>query len=113
MIELKRKAFCKFKKSKTNESKNYYLQIKNIVNITVKAEKKAYYSMDINNLDRENNAGSLWNKIASWKLVNKKSKVVPAHLRNADSINNAFLDSIPQSNVDHKVVDDFLSMPYG
>ena len=113
MIELKHKAFCKFKKTKSNDSKNYYLQIKNIVNITVKAEKKAFYSMDINSVRHENNTGSLWDKIASWKLVNKKSKVVPPDLRKPDSINNSFLDNIPQSNVDPKVVDDFLGMTFG
>lgn len=104
MIELKRKAFCKFKNLGTMESKNYYLQLKHYVNFAVRMEKKTYFTMEIEKCKGANKSKQLWKKMSNWKIVNKSPNSIPEHLNNPNLINNYFLDNIPPLNVDSTVI---------
>ena len=71
MIQLKRRAYKKYTKSKNVVDKQYYLDLKNYVGQAIKQEKNAYmkYYLQLN----KNNPRALWNKLSEWGIKYKKN----------------------------------------
>lgn len=103
MIKLKDKAFLKYKTLKTEGSKLYYCELKNMVSAAIKQEKAAYYSYMFNNINKDSK--SLWNKINRLKLSNKSAIQIPHDISDVNLINNHFINSVPHYQVSPETID--------
>lgn len=108
MIELKHKAFSKFKALKSLESKQYYLQLKNYVTRAVKAEKKAYFSIELGKCKGTNKSKQIWDKMSKLNITPNENKYNLNDFKDPDEMNDYFLDNVPQTRVEPEVLDYFL-----
>lgn len=106
MIKLKNKAFRKYKSLKTDVSKQYYCELKNIVSTAIKHEKSAYYSYMFKNSNMDSK--TLWKKINNLKLKNKSAIQIPSDFSDADVINNHFINSVPQYQPSPEMIRDLI-----
>ena len=99
MIRLKNKAYSKYMKNKTNDSWEFYKQIKNQTNIAVRQEKKHYLQYTIEN--NKSDSKVFWKKLNELSILSKnKSNNIPNNLNNPNEINKYFLsvNSIPSTD---------------
>lgn len=93
MIKIKNKAFAKYKKFKTTETWNEYKNLRNLVNFSVKMEKKAYLQHKFKTDPKE-----FW-KTLKYLNINQNVNYSSSIIGDPDTFNNFFLDSVPQTNV--------------
>lgn len=97
IMNLRDKALKKYKKFKNNAFWVEYKNLKNYVNIAVKAEKRAYLQFQIEN----NNYNSLWRDLSDLSIYTKNTKKeVPEHLSDVNRINHYFVTSNITNNPD-------------
>jgi hypothetical protein len=99
MIKLRDKAHEKFKLFKSVSHKNYYKQLKVIVNIAIRNEKTAYFNQHINRHLRSPKL--LWKNIKKTVVdFNKKNIELPFDLCNPNKISEHFLNIPGGAEVD-------------
>lgn len=108
MIKLKNKAHKKYLKTKSLTHKNYYIDLKNYVNLAIKREKIAY--MEYTYKKSKNNQKNLWQNLRSWGVHNPCTKNIagiPDGLKDPDQINNYFVNVAGETNIDHEYLNYF------
>lgn len=91
MMELRDSAHTKYRKSKLDSHKNYYKDLKHMVNICIFCEKKAFFDTHINKY--ANNSTVLWRNLKKTVLPNfKDTSDLPEHLCDPNKINEHFLN---------------------
>lgn len=93
MIKLRNKAKLKFKKSKSTAHWDEYKQLRNLTEVSIKNEKKAYFNYKLNT----RNSKVVWKELSGLN-IKKRSPALPACLRDPNVINNYFIESIPSSS---------------
>lgn len=90
IIKLKRNAFNKFKRTKNEVDKNYYLDLKNYLSIAIKNEKKAYMQFELKKLS--NDSKKMWLRFRQWGVCNKGNMDLPNHLKDLNELVKAASD---------------------
>ena len=92
LINLKRKALVKFKKTKNEQHWKDYKDIKNFTNKAIVREKKAYLRQQ-----SQMNGKSVWNAFEKLHIYkkNKNNFEIPAHISDVNLINQHFISSVP------------------
>lgn len=70
-----------------------YKDLRNIVTVAVKREKKAYYNHTLNNA---HTSKSTWRLLKSLNFSKSASNVIPDNLADVNLINDYFVDSVPK-----------------
>ncbi|KAJ8728958.1 hypothetical protein PYW07_006654 [Mythimna separata] len=96
MMTLRDKALTAYRKSKNEQKKKYYKQLKTLVESSLYHEKVAYFRYNINN--KIKNPKLLWMNIKSTFAPAKQRQDLPPHFRDPDLINNTFLN-VPGNSV--------------
>lgn len=105
--KIKRKAWLRYKKTRSAIHRQYFCEIRNYYNNAVIQERIAFYSFHINNT--KNNPKQMWTNLKSWGVVKENIPPnLPEILCNADDINNYFMDSIPNLKSSEQHNDTFL-----
>jgi hypothetical protein len=96
MMKLRDKALVNTHRNKTDASKEYYKNLKNLTTAAIEREKIAFFNTSINNmLDKP---VTLWNNIKKIVIPNNTKTInLPDHLNNPDNINDYFLE-LPPTN---------------
>lgn len=106
MINLREKAFTKYKQTRSENDFNAYKNLRNYVTGAIRREKQAYLSHALKNKDSK----TTWNTLRTLDIVNKKScHELPDNLKNVDDINLHFNNIIPPvpSNNQLKLLDKY------
>ena len=82
----KLKALQKYKRERTDDSRNRYKQLRNQTVSLVRRAKKQY----LENICAENNSFKTWNTLRDLNVRTNKNHCLPSHLSNPDNINNYF-----------------------
>ncbi|KAF9815861.1 hypothetical protein SFRURICE_009759 [Spodoptera frugiperda] len=91
MMKLRDKAYKEFRNNNTLvHKKQYYIDLKTLVNKSIYFEKVAYFKCNINN--NISHPKLLWKNLKSTLLPQKCYTELPTHLRVPDRINNHFLN---------------------
>ncbi|KAF9803255.1 hypothetical protein SFRURICE_007101 [Spodoptera frugiperda] len=91
MMKLRDKAHKEFRnKSTLVHKKQYYVDLKNLVNKSIYFEKVAYFKSNINN--NISHPKLLWKNLKSTLLPQKCCAELPTHLKDPDRINSHFLN---------------------
>lgn len=99
IYKLRQEAFDKYKKDKTDTSKEYYKDLKSLANSSLFNEKKAYFDYHINSISH--NSKDLWKNLKNNILPNSNDNdILPDHLSNPNDINENFLN-VPAANTIH------------
>lgn len=94
MMELRDKAYNRFKKSKSLAHWQYYKTLRNYTKQAIKREKKTY----IDTVLKEKNSKRTWNTLRHLHiLTDRKNFELPPNLNNLNAINDHFV-STPQLN---------------
>ncbi|KAG7309940.1 hypothetical protein JYU34_004455 [Plutella xylostella] len=97
MMFLRNEAFNRFKNTKLDSHKDYYLDLKRLVNSALHNEKRAYYETFINK--NSNNSATLWKNLKNTVLRSHKDTDLPSHFNDPDAINKHFLDLPCKENI--------------
>lgn len=96
MISLKEKALKKYKTTKSVIHLQYYKDLRNFTNQSIKREKKAYFEYKIKN----SSSKEKWQFFKHNNLVHSnKKKDLPSHLKKPNEVNSYFADSVPNATV--------------
>ncbi|KAJ8714774.1 hypothetical protein PYW07_002999 [Mythimna separata] len=90
MMTLRDKALTVYRKTKNEQKKIYYKQLKSLVDSSIYNEKVAYFKHNINN--NVKNPKLLWKNIKSTFVPSKQRQDLPSHFKSPDLINNTFLN---------------------
>lgn len=83
---------------------HYYKQLRNATNHALNREKLAYFNYIATNKDSK----SLWGELKTLNLFSRsRSHQIPRHLSNPSVINDYFIDSVPQHDIDKTYVYDY------
>lgn len=105
MMELRNAAHNKFKASKLDSDKKQYKMLKNLANIALNSEERAYFVKNINNNSK--NSKKLWAYLKRDILPDfQANSELPAYFDNPDDINDHF-QNIPGDNATNNVVRSF------
>ncbi|KAG5880135.1 hypothetical protein JTB14_002155 [Gonioctena quinquepunctata] len=79
-----------------------YEELRNIINVAVEREKKAYYQSKFVNTEYS----KMWTTIKSLNLTSnsKSDHIIPDKLADVDELNNHFVNSIPKLTADQVVI---------
>lgn len=106
MINLKDKAYKKYRKTKSDPEYQYYKDLRNYVTLAIKNEKLAYFNHKFNL--HKNDPKKLWKLFAVNNIHNKPMNEISPELLVADTINNFFSHSINYPDIKQDVVNKFL-----
>lgn len=95
LMNLRDKAKTKYRSSHRPAHWEYYKQLRNLTNTTIKLEKKAYFEF----LSRDRGSNSIFKHLQHLGLSRGKRVDIPDSLRDADRINDYFINSIPNGYV--------------
>lgn len=95
MIRLRKKALAKYKKIKTEGTRNEYKQLRNLVTMTLRNEKKAYFNHKFR-VDPQ----SFWKTLKQLN-INSSPRSFDTSWLDPDNLNNFFVNSIPTPNSDN------------
>lgn len=98
MMTLRDDALTKAQKDKTDSSKNYYRNLKNLVTAAIERERKAYFIFSINNNIKK--PALMWKNIKNSIQKDERINYIPDQLRDPDLINDHFLNLPPSDNTD-------------
>lgn len=88
MIDLRDRAFQRYKRTKNQHHWDYYKQLRNQTNIAIRNEKKAYLQFCAD----DNNSKVLWKRLKNLNIVNKPTVMpLPNFLNKPSDINKHFL----------------------
>lgn len=105
MMKLRDKALTKYKKLKTKEARGEYRNLRNLVNMAVKSEKKAYLQHAFK-ADPKN----FWRMLKYLNVCSNADNASSSALDSSpDELNNFFVNNVPQTNV---VNEDFIDTTY-
>ncbi|KAG5884171.1 hypothetical protein JTB14_014088 [Gonioctena quinquepunctata] len=92
----------KYKETKLMCDWSTYKELRNIVNVAVECEKKAYYQSKFVNKEYS----EMWTTIKSLNLTadSKSDYIIPDKLADVDELNNHFVSSIPKLTADQDVI---------
>lgn len=95
LMSMRDRALKIFKTNRTNNSWQYYKDLRNFTNVAIKNEKKAYLQHKFQNSSMKDT----WKELKKLNIINNKNKNdIPPHLQNVDDINKFFINAIPKSN---------------
>lgn len=100
LMSLRDRARSKWRRTKTEASHNYYKTLKNYTTLACRNEKKAFFEYKI----RTNGINNIWKDLKSLS-IGKKDNIIPNNLRDAESLNNYYINCIPSLPTDHNIVD--------
>lgn len=92
MMSIRDLALRRYKITRISEDWKAYKQLRNIVTVAVKREKKIYYNSKLNQC----NSRTAWPLLKSLDIISRKSLNLPPGLANVDDINNHFVESVPK-----------------
>lgn len=90
LMRIRDKAYLKYKKCKTNQLWSEYKDIRNLVNRSVKLEKKAYFNHTL-----KTNPRYFWQSLRRLNISNSKRQVT-SDLTNVDGVNDFFINQATQ-----------------
>lgn len=91
MIGKRNKAYNKYRKLKSETSREYYNELKKLVIKSIRNEKRAYFNHHVNLIYKDSK--TLWNNLRNTILTDSnRYGQLPDHLLNANDINDNFLD---------------------
>ncbi|XP_063902507.1 uncharacterized protein LOC135122238 [Zophobas morio] len=94
LSKIKRKAWLRYKKSRSIVHKQFFCQVRNFYNLAVANEKRAYYQHVLSSV--YNDQKKYWNKIKSLQIGNQyTNNTVPTEF-NVNDINKHFIESVPK-----------------
>lgn len=109
--KIKNNAWRRYKRSKNAAHRQFYCDIRNYYNTAIKQERRVFYSHNINS--SKNNPKQLWTKLKSWGVVrDNTSQNLPEEICNATSINDYFIDSIPNLSSDEVHINSYLESQF-
>lgn len=91
MQKLRDNALRRFKLTRNPTHWEYYKQLRNHTNNAIQSEKKAFLKQKFESC----NVKQKWQELKKLNVVRKKNWVIPAHLADANSINNFFVSDNP------------------
>lgn len=103
LMNLRDKALTKFKSSRSLTHWNYYKMLRNYCNNAVRKEKRAYWLHSFDNC--KGNYWTLLHKLSNFK-GNKST--VPTELSDVNSINDFFINSVPDLSPSQEIIDFYL-----
>lgn len=95
LMSMRDKAKNKFRRSRNPNDWNYYKSLRNLTNKTCKLEKRAYFEY----ISRNRNSAFMWSHLKLLGLSKSSNFQIPDHLRDAEKINNYFINCIPTTSV--------------
>lgn len=90
LMSLRDKAFAKFKRLKTDALWNEYKALRNLVNMNIKSEKRAYLQHKF-----QTNLKEFW-KTLRYLNINNKTEPSVMNFKDPDEFNNFFIHNVPQ-----------------
>jgi hypothetical protein len=91
MIREKNKAYKKYLQKRTNESRKYYVELRNYVNAAINRKKRVYMKYILETC--KGDTKKLWKNLSDWG-INTKNKIknqLPDSLCKPEELNNYFL----------------------
>lgn len=95
LITLRNASLKRFKRTGKIETWNYYKSLRNLTNLCVKNEKKAFFEQQV----RQNNSSSLWRTLKKLDIYSKSKIDLPSHLTNPDEVNDFFIQVFNNANL--------------
>lgn len=108
MIKLKNRAHSKYKRTRLQSDKKYFIDLKNYVNFAIKQEKIAFMKHQIKTY--KSNPKQLWKKFSSWHIHSKAVNEIDDRICNVETINKYFVQSALQTTTpDANLVQSYLT----
>lgn len=106
MMRLRDKALTKYKKLKTDEARAEYTNLRNLVNMTVKSEKKAYLQHAF-----KTNPKNFWRTLKYLNICSdaKSDSSTFCEISTPDNFNDYFVNNLPQAGTGDQ---DFIESTY-
>lgn len=97
LMKLRDKALSRYKRNRTDTNREYYKSLRNLTNLTINNEKKAYLNAKLST------SKNVWQDLKKYCSGIKKNKIeLPETLKQPNEINNFFMASIPQAYVNNE-----------
>lgn len=86
----------------TNNPRHWknYKQLRNMVTVAIKREKKAYYATKLKNKSSK----EIWSTLKNILNTNKKDTILPDNINNVDMCNNYFINAVPNLIPDNETI---------
>lgn len=94
MMAIRDQAKRAYTRTRTESDFAYYKSMRNLVTLSIKNEKKAYYATKFNT----KNSKLLYREFKRLNITSKKTKEIPEELCDVERINNYFVDTVPGDN---------------
>lgn len=102
IIRLKNKAEQKYKRTRQETHRKYYIDIKNQLSTCIKNEKKAYYEYKLKNSQK--NSKLIWKQLEQWGVHNKQRNTLPEELKDPCEINKYLVNVGNSTNINKGLI---------